>query len=102
VTTLLARRAQGHQVDLVAHTSLFDPAFRGRLESITRSLQHSGASASDAATEAYRVLYRSVLQQAQTLAYVDVLYLLAWATGIMVPLAFVMKRSRPGAAATGH
>jgi DHA2 family multidrug resistance protein len=102
VTTLLARRAQGHQVDLVAHTSLLDPAFRDRLASITRSLEHSGASASDAATEAYRVLYRTVLQQAQTLAYVDVLYLLACATGIMVPLAFIMKRSRPGKAAMGH
>ncbi|MEO8902294.1 MAG: DHA2 family efflux MFS transporter permease subunit [Polyangiaceae bacterium] len=102
VTTLLARRAQGHQVDLVAHTSLFDAPFRDRLESITRSFQHSGASASDATHQAYRALYRTVLQQAQTLAYVDVLYLMACATAIMVPLAFVMKRSRPGAAAMGH
>ncbi len=102
VTTLLARRTQHHQVDLVAHTSLFDAPFRDRLTSITRALQHSGASASDATLEAYRALYRTVIQQAQTLAYVDVLYLLAWACGLMAPLAFIMKRPRAGAAAVGH
>jgi len=101
VTTLLARRAQHHQVNLVAHTSLFDAPFRARLEGLTRTLQHSGSSASDAANEAYRALYRLVLQQAQTLAYVDVLQLLAWGTALMVPLAFLMKRARPGAA-MGH
>ena len=101
VTTLLARRAQHHQVNLVAHTSLFDAPFRARLEGLTRTLQHSGSSASDAANEAYRALYRLVLQQAQTLAYVDVLRLLAWGTALMVPLAFLMKRARPGAA-MGH
>ena len=102
VTTLLARRAQNHQVDLVAHTSLFDAPFRERLQGLTQALMHSGASASDAATEAYRALYRIVLQQAQTLAYIDIIYLLAWATVVMIPLAFFMKRPRPGAAAAGH
>ncbi len=102
VTTLLARRAQVHQVDLVAHTSLFDTPFRLRLEALSQALQHSGSSATEAANEAYRALYRIVLQQAQTLAYVDVLYLLACATALMVPLAFLMKRPRPGAAAMGH
>jgi len=101
VTTLLARRAQHHQVDLVAHTSQFDAPFRARLEQLTHALQHSGSSATDAVNEAYRALYRMVLQQAQTLAYVDVLYLLAWATALMVPLAFLMKRAKPGAA-MGH
>ena len=101
VTTLLARRAQHHQVDLVAHTSLFDAPFRERLEALTRALQHSGSSASEAAMQAYRGLYRVVLQQAQTLAYIDVLYLLAWATALMVPMAFFMKPARPGAA-MGH
>ena len=48
------------------------------------------------------MLYRTVLQQAQTLAYVDVVYLLGWSTALMVPLAFFMKRSRPGTAAMGH
>ena len=102
VTTLLARRAQHHQVDLVSHTSFLDTPFRLRFEALVASLQHSGSSASEAAAEAYRVLYRTVLQQAQTLAYVDIVYLLAWSTALMVPLAFFMKRPRPGAAAGGH
>jgi DHA2 family multidrug resistance protein len=103
VTTLLARRSQQHQVNLVAHTSLLDAPFRERFEGISRALQHAGSSASDAANEAYRVLYRTVLQQAQTLAYIDVLYLLAWSTVLMVPLAFFMKRPKTeGGPAMGH
>jgi DHA2 family multidrug resistance protein len=102
VTTLLARRSQMHQVELVRHTSLFDAPFRDRVDAITRALQHSGASASDAAAEAYRSIYRTVLQQAQTLAYVDVLFLIGCGTALMVPLAFFMKRPRPGGAAMGH
>jgi len=102
VTTLLARRAQSHQVDLVAHTSVFDAPFRERLESITRALEHSGASASEAATQAYRALYRSVLQQSQTLAYIDVLYLFACGTALMIPLAFFMKRPEGGAPPAAH
>jgi DHA2 family multidrug resistance protein len=102
VTTLLMRRSQMHQVELVRHTSLFDAPFRDRVDSITRALQHSGASASDAAAEAYRSLYRTVLQQAQALAYVDVLFLMACGTAIMVPLAFFMKRPPQGGATMGH
>jgi DHA2 family multidrug resistance protein len=102
VTTLLARRSQVHQVELVRHTSLFDAPFRARLDAVTRALEHSGASASDAAHQAYGALYRTVLQQAQTLAYVDVIYLIAWGTTLMIPLAFFMKRPRGGAAAMGH
>jgi len=103
VTTLLARRSQHHQVNLVSHTSLFDAPFRERFESVSRALQHAGSSASDAANEAYRVLYRTLLQQAQTLAYIDVLYLLAWSTALMVPLAFFMKRPKTeGGPAMGH
>ena len=102
VTTLLARRSQLHQAELVRHTTLFDAPFRERLDSVTRAFQHSGASATDAAREAYRALYRTVLQQAQTLAYVDVIFLIACGTALMVPLAFLMKRPRPGTAAMGH
>ena len=102
VTTLLARRSQMHQTELVRHTTPFDLPFQDRLTQFTRALEHAGASASDAAHQAYAALYRTVLQQAATLAYVDVLYLMACATAVMVPLAFLMKKPKPGAAAMGH
>jgi DHA2 family multidrug resistance protein len=102
VTTLLARRAQFHQARLTEHTSLFDEAFRQHVEQLARALLGAGKSASEGRILAYRALYRSVLQQAQTLAYIDVLLLLAWATAVMIPLAFIMKRPRPGAAAMAH
>jgi DHA2 family multidrug resistance protein len=102
VTTLLARRSQMHQVELVRHTTLFDAPFRDRLDAVTRALEQSGSSASDAAHQAYGAVYRTVLMQAQTLAYVDVIYLMAWGAALMIPLAFLMKRPKPGGAALGH
>jgi DHA2 family multidrug resistance protein len=88
VTTLLARRAQIHQQDLAAHTSAFDPAFETQLKAVTRALLHAGATAQQAAREALGELGQAVLRQAQTLAYIDTIWLFAVLTAAMVPLAF--------------
>ncbi|WP_394848514.1 DHA2 family efflux MFS transporter permease subunit [Pendulispora brunnea] len=101
VTTLLARRAQVHQSELTTHTTLFDAPFRDRLAGITAALQAAGTSAADASLKAYRAMYSMVLGQAQTLAYIDVMFILACGTMLMVPLTYFMKRAR-GPAAMGH
>jgi len=43
-----------------------------------------------------------VIRQAQTLAYIDVLVVLAIFTAIMVPAVLLTRRARPGAAVTAH
>ncbi|WP_394838014.1 DHA2 family efflux MFS transporter permease subunit [Pendulispora rubella] len=101
VTTMLARSAQVHQAELTTHTTLFDAPFRDRLAGITAALQAAGTSAADATLKAYRAIYGTVLGQAQTMAYMDVLYILACGTVLMVPLTFFMKRAR-GPANMGH
>jgi len=101
VTTLLARRAQVHQAELTNHTTLFDAPFRDRVTGIAATLQEAGTSAADATLKAYRAIYNIVLGQAQTMAYMDVLYILACGTTLMVPLTFLMKRAR-GPATMGH
>jgi DHA2 family multidrug resistance protein len=102
VTTMLARGSQSHQAELVRHTSLFDAAFRTRLEAIEAALRAAGHDGVRAANEAYAMLYRAALVQAQTLAYIDVLFWFGCGSALMVPLAFLMKRPRPGAASMGH
>jgi hypothetical protein len=53
---------------------------------------------------AYGRIYAQLIQQAQTLACLDVLLLLLLGIfcGIMVPAVLLTRRVRPGAAAMGH
>ena len=102
VTTLIARRSQFHQHVLAAHTDPMNQAFTARLQGIAQALQHAGISATEATRRAYGLLYGQLIKQAQTLAYLDVLFILAIFTGLMVPLVLITRRARPGAAPAGH
>jgi DHA2 family multidrug resistance protein len=97
VTTLLARRAQVHQAMLSIHTTNSDPALRGQVSGLSSQLVHSGISPADAPAHAYGLVYRSMLAQAQTLAYIDTYSLLAIGAVIMFLLAFIVRRNDPRA-----
>jgi DHA2 family multidrug resistance protein len=102
VTTLLARRSQFHQARLSEGLDAGNAALRAHMAQLAAAIQHAGTSSADAARRAYAALGRQLFQQAQTLAYIDVLYVLAWFTVVMVPLVFLTRRARRGAAAMGH
>ncbi len=102
VTTLIARRAQFHQATLTAHLDAGNPVLRQRLAALARALEHAGSTSVDAARQAYGVVYRQIIQQAQTLAYLDALFLLGCFTLAMVPLVFLTQRVQRGAAPAGH
>ncbi|HEX4515715.1 MAG TPA: DHA2 family efflux MFS transporter permease subunit [Polyangiaceae bacterium] len=99
LTTLLARRSQHHQVDLVAHTTAVNPTFNARLAAMTRTLVHSGASTHEAHRRALAALSRRVISEAATLSYMDLLWMFGVATLVMVPLTFLMKKNEPGKSA---
>jgi DHA2 family multidrug resistance protein len=99
VTTLIARRSQLHQSNLAAHLDAGNPALRAKLAALARALEHAGSSSVEAARQAYGVVYRQLLQQAQTLAYLDALFVLGLFSAVMVPLVFL---ARPGAAGSAH
>lgn len=101
VTTMLARRASAHQSDLTAHATMFDAPFRQRLAGAQELIFRAGSTVEDASRKAYGMVYATVERQARTLAYVDVLWLMAFAVFAMVPLAFAMKKPTPGAAPAG-
>ncbi|MFL5248145.1 MAG: DHA2 family efflux MFS transporter permease subunit [Myxococcales bacterium] len=102
VTTLIARRSQFHQSRLAAHADPWSKAFTSQVSGIAQALQHAGISATDATQRAYAAVYGRLLREAQTLAYLDVLVVFAIFTALMVPLVFVTKKARPGAAPAAH
>jgi MFS transporter, DHA2 family, multidrug resistance protein len=95
VTTLLARRAQFHQVVLSQHTTRFDPALQNQIKELSPRLVHSGASVADAPKLAYGLIYRFVGGQAETLAYIDTFVVLTIAASVMFLLSFIVRKNDP-------
>ncbi|MGC2620634.1 MAG: DHA2 family efflux MFS transporter permease subunit [Acidobacteriaceae bacterium] len=93
VVTVLARRAQVHQVMLSNHTGLVNPIFQGTAAGLRGSMRHSLGTAAGAG--AYGRMYETMLSQASTLSYVDTFWLLGVATGIMFVLSFLLKKNNP-------
>lgn len=103
VTTLLARRAQFHQVVLASRTVYDSALFQRSTKSATESLH--GALGPQARTGALGSLYRTMLSQASTLSYVDTFWVLGVATAIMFLLSFLLRKNnprRPSAEAIAH
>ena len=96
VTTLIARRAQVHQVYLVAHVTAGRPTFSGAVAATTARLIASGMDAEHAAKQAYGLVYRTIFVQASTLAYIDTYWVLAIGAAIMFVVSFALKKNEPG------
>jgi MFS transporter, DHA2 family, multidrug resistance protein len=101
VTTLIARRSQRHQADIVANVHPGDPHLLERLQGIAQALQHGGIAAAQSTKLAVAAVYREVIVQAQTLAYLDVLFVFACFAAVMVPLVLLTRRAA-GRPAMGH
>jgi DHA2 family multidrug resistance protein len=102
VTTMLDRRTQVHMNYLSARLSASNPALRGTLAGATRSMIAHGADSATAAQRAYGLVQGTVFRQATMLAYVDNFFLLGIAILAMVPIVFLMKKSRPGGGIAVH
>ncbi|HEY6483871.1 MAG TPA: DHA2 family efflux MFS transporter permease subunit [Steroidobacteraceae bacterium] len=96
VQTLLARGEQIHQSHLVEGLNPLNPNYVNALGRMTQTFSAQGNGAHGAALGS---LYRSVGQQAQMLAYIDVFYLLMLITIAVLPLLFLMQRAKSGSAA---
>jgi len=98
LSTFLQRLAQKHQVYLTAHASSGNPAFESQVNGIAQTFRTQGATAAEATAQAYRIIERTLIGQATVLAYIDIISVGAVAVACLVPLAFIMKRPRRGAA----
>jgi DHA2 family multidrug resistance protein len=104
VTTILARRAQVHQVMLANHTGLSAPAFQNTAATLATQLGRGRAGG--AQLQAYSRIYRSMQDQSSALSYIDTFWILGIAAGIMFCLSFLLKKNNPrravGAKALAH
>jgi DHA2 family multidrug resistance protein len=82
--------------------STLNPAFSHAIQGAQSSLIRHGASAANAASQAYGVVMNSILRQASVLAYIDCFYILAVVFGMMVPLVFMMRKVKAGGVSMGH
>jgi len=97
VATLLDRRAQVHQVYLVGNVTRGRPELASQVADLTARLMAAGINAERAAAQANAIVFRNVLAQASTLAYVDTFMFLSVAAAIMFLLSFALRKNQPGA-----
>jgi DHA2 family multidrug resistance protein len=96
VTTLIARQAQVHQVQLAAHATAGNPTFTQTVAALAHRLQLLGLDAASATSQAYARLYQALVGQATALAYIDTFQLMAGGAGLMFLLSFALRRNQPG------
>ncbi|HEY6768987.1 MAG TPA: DHA2 family efflux MFS transporter permease subunit [Candidatus Sulfotelmatobacter sp.] len=102
VTTLLDRRAQVHLTDLSARLSSANPALRSTLAGASQAMRAHGASAAGATQQAYALVQSVVGRQATMLAYLDCFRVLGISILCMIPVVFLMKKSKPGGGMAVH
>jgi DHA2 family multidrug resistance protein len=65
-------------------------------------MQTHGANAAHATQQAYALIQSTVQRQATMLAYIDCFWFLGVAIMCMIPMVFLMKKSRPGGGIAVH
>jgi DHA2 family multidrug resistance protein len=93
---LVVERGQFHQDQLLKYLTPVNANFQQQVQSLTGYFDgRSGPP--NAGGLAQGRIYNQLIQQSQTLAYVDVFYVLCGAAMLMVPLSFLLKKNHPHA-----
>jgi MFS transporter, DHA2 family, multidrug resistance protein len=100
--TILAQRQQFHQSRLIEHAAPSDLGYQQTIDAMTRFFQAQGSNASDAASQAVARVGRTLQQQVDFLAYIDVFWTLAIIAVLMIPTAAVLRPIDLSAPARGH
>jgi DHA2 family multidrug resistance protein len=98
VITILARRAQVHQLMLANHTGLGDSTFQNSIAGLANQLRQAGVVRPE--MQAYARIYAAMQGQASTLSYIDTFWILGIATTIMFFLSFFLRKNDPRGANT--
>jgi MFS transporter, DHA2 family, multidrug resistance protein len=93
--TWLARRSQFHQTNLVSHLTPYDPMYRQALD----QMQHVFPGGKRMALAG---IYQGVQQQASMMSFIDIYYILAWICVVLVPIVFLLGKTKLGEAHAGH
>ncbi len=107
VTTMLARRAQVHQGQLVEKLNAANPQFQSALRGMTSTIAGGGVAGpgsgpGTALQHAYAFMQANVIRQAAMLAYIDIFWLLAVVILCLLPCVFLIKRAKPNGEIVAH
>jgi DHA2 family multidrug resistance protein len=96
VSTILARRSQMHQYNLVANLHPGSLPYQNFLAASARALVAHGASPADAARQAQGLAYGTLLRQANMMAFADTFWIMAILCFLLLPLVFLMRATHAG------
>jgi MFS transporter, DHA2 family, multidrug resistance protein len=102
VTTMLDRRTQKHLSDLMGHLSSSNAQFQATLRGMAQQFVSHGSSPADAQRQAYALIQNSVQRQATMLSYLDNFHMLGYAILAMIPMVFLMKKTRSSGGMAVH
>jgi MFS transporter, DHA2 family, multidrug resistance protein len=97
VANLLAFRGQEHQSRLAEHVFPSSIPYQQTLQQVTNYFMAHGSSAADAQRQAFAWIGQQVQIQSSLLAYIDVFWVLTLLALAAVPLAMVLRSTRPTA-----
>jgi DHA2 family multidrug resistance protein len=95
ISTSIARIAQQRRNSMVAHTTPGTPAYETLVAGLAQTLKGKGAGSVVATQQAHGLVSFMIDRQATTLAYVEVISILAVILLCLVPFLLIMKRNRP-------
>jgi DHA2 family multidrug resistance protein len=102
-SNVLAHREQFHQSRLAEATMPSSVGYQQTLQQVTQYFVDHGSALAQAQQQAFDWIAQQVQTQATYLAYIDVFWTLMLLSAAAVPLALILRRTKPGAAApVGH
>ena len=102
VTTMLDRRTQMHMSNLSSNLSASNPALQARIKALGSLVQSHGGGPPGSSSTPYALIQGALERQATMLSYIDCFWFLGVAILCMVPMVFLMKKSKPGGGMAVH
>ena len=94
VTTVLARRAQYHQAQLVGNLTPYDFAYNLSLHQGAQALQQKGFEGTQAQQGSLANIYHELLRQASMLSFNDAFHLTCIIMLCVLPLVYLMRQGK--------
>jgi MFS transporter, DHA2 family, multidrug resistance protein len=94
VTTMLDRRTQRHQAQLMEHVNTFSAAYRQKFAALTAAFSSGGGSGPTAAAQAHGMIYNMVQRNAVMLSFLDNFKMLGVVFFAVIPVLLLMKKPK--------
>ncbi|HLK86665.1 MAG TPA: DHA2 family efflux MFS transporter permease subunit [Candidatus Binataceae bacterium] len=93
--TMIVRRAQFHQDELIAHVTRAHPSLQIATQRLSADLFHHGLSHPQALQQTYGRIYDSLIAQATIQSYIDVAWIIGVICLLMLPITLLLKKNDP-------